>query len=89
MFNMKWQSQVRNKTEITPTCDNWYMKMVTTDIVWEINNNIVCFVAGMGMVGNQGMMGVNQGMAGMSINQQPGMMNQPRPMMGGNMGTGM
>ena len=39
------------------------------------------------MMGNQGMMGLNQGMAGMSINQQPGnMMGQPRPMIAGNMG---
>ena len=42
----------------------------------------------MGIVSSPGMVGVNQGMAGMSINQpQPGnMMGQPRPMMAGNMG---
>lgn len=42
----------------------------------------------MGMVSSPGMVGVNQGMAGMSINQpQPGnMMGQPSPMMAGNMG---
>ena len=37
-------------------------------------------------MGNQQMAGLQQGMSGMSINQQGPMMGQPRPMVANNMG---